>query len=131
MSFPHPTGCLKEPIAEAPQEPGDIAYHMQYQRASSDFPYEHKFVAVHDIKMAYVDEGEGNPIVFVHGAPESAYIWRNIMPFVQPYARIVAPELPGHGKSDKPDINYEFADYVKYLDGFIGTYSTLLDLFHF
>lgn len=70
--------------------------------------------------MAYVDEGEGDPIVFVHGAPESAYIWRNIMPFLQPYGRVVAPELPGHGQSDKPDINYEFADYVKYFDSFIA-----------
>lgn len=69
--------------------------------------------------MAYVDEGEGDPIIFIHGAPESAYIWHNILPFLQPYGCIIAPEHIGHGKSDKPDVKYEFADYIKYLDGFI------------
>ena len=49
----------KEPIGSQPLEPGDVAYHLQYQRPSSDFPFERKFVEVHGVKMAYVDEGEG------------------------------------------------------------------------
>ncbi len=113
-----PLKTLTEPVTASPLEPGDVAYHLQYQRPSSEFPYERKYVEVHGVKMAYVDEGEGEPIVFIHGAPESAYIWRNIMPFLEPYGRVIAPELIGHGKSDKPDVDYKFADYVKYLDGF-------------
>ncbi|MDH3684518.1 MAG: hypothetical protein OEV40_31755, partial [Acidimicrobiia bacterium] len=54
-------------------EPDDAAYAIDAAKPSSDFPYEHKFVQVHDAQIAYVDEGEGDPIVFVHGAPESSY----------------------------------------------------------
>ncbi len=84
-----------------------------------EFPYERKMVDVYGCNMAYVDEGEGDPIVFIHGAPESSYIWRNIMPFLKPYGRIIAPDLPGHGHSDKPDMTIRFPDYVNYVDGFI------------
>lgn len=41
------------------------------------------------------------------------------MPFVQPYGRVIALDHIGHGKSDKPDVEYKFADYVKYMDGFL------------
>lgn len=43
--------------------------------------------------MAYVELGEGRPIVFLHGNPASSYIWRNIMPIVAPYGRCIAPDL--------------------------------------
>jgi len=99
-------------------EPDDAAYQLASQRPSSDFPYEHKFVDVDGVSIAYVDEGEGDPIVFLHGAPESSYIWRNVMPYLQPYGRIVAPDLIGHGLSAKPDVDYKMEDYVKSVDGF-------------
>lgn len=108
----------KQFIRHTDMEPGDLAYEYQARRPNSDFTYKHKFVDVEGVKIAYVDEGEGNPIVFIHGAPESSYIWRNIMPRMQAYGRVVAPDLIGHGLSDKPDVKYEFPDYVKYLDGF-------------
>jgi len=85
----------------------------------ADFRYEYKYVDVEGCKIAYVDKGEGDPIVFLHGAPESAYVWRNVMPYLESYGRIIAPELPGHGRSGKPDIEYTFSDYVKYVDGFM------------
>ena len=103
-------------VRHTEMEPDDIAYLLEAKRPSSDFPYEHKFIDVLDVKMAYIDEGEGDPIVFIHGAPESAYIWRNLMPFLEPYGRVIAPELIGHGLSDKPDVDYTMEDYVKYLD---------------
>jgi len=108
----------KEFVQHTVMEPSDLAYEFQARRPRSDFPYQHKFVDVEGVNIAYVDEGEGDPIVFIHGAPESSYIWRNIMPRLAPYGRIVAPDLIGHGLSDKPDVEYKFADYIKYLDGF-------------
>ncbi|MGI0044597.1 MAG: haloalkane dehalogenase, partial [Nitrososphaeraceae archaeon] len=67
----------------------------------------------------YIDEGEGDPILFIHGNPTSSYLWRNIIPYVEPYGRAIAVDLIGMGKSDKPDIDYRFVDHAKYLEGFI------------
>ena len=71
--------------------------------------------------MHYVDEGEGDPILFLHGNPTSMYLWRNIMPFVEAQGRVLAVDLIGFGKSDKPDIDYIFQDHARYIDGFIKT----------
>jgi haloalkane dehalogenase len=77
------------------------------------------FISVHGSKMAYVDEGQGEPIVFLHGNPTSSYLWRNIIPHVAKLGRCVAPDLIGMGKSDKPDIPYRFVDHARYLAGFL------------
>lgn len=86
---------------------------------SADFPFESKYITVHGSKMHYIEEGEGDPILFLHGNPTSAYLWRNIIPHLTSRGRCIAPDLIGMGKSDKPDIGYHFVDHVKYLDGFI------------
>ena len=69
--------------------------------------------------MHYIDEGEGDPILFLHGNPTSSYLRRNIIPYLTPMARAIAPDLIGMGRSDKPDIPYRFFDHSKYLEGFI------------
>lgn len=89
------------------------------QPISAEFPFESKYVEVHGSKMHYIDEGEGDPILFLHGNPTSSYLWRNIIPHVTPMARAIAPDLIGMGRSDKPDIPYRFFDHAKYLEGFI------------
>lgn len=86
---------------------------------SSDFPFESRYVEVLGSRMHYVDEGEGKPILFIHGNPTSSYLWRNIIPHLSSTNRCIAPDLIGMGRSDKPDIDYRFFDHVKYLDGFI------------
>ncbi len=53
--------------------------------------------------MAYVEMGEGAPVVFQHGNPTSSYLWRNIMPHVQDLGRCIALDLIGMGDSDKLD----------------------------
>jgi haloalkane dehalogenase len=69
--------------------------------------------------MHYIEEGSGDPILFLHGNPTSCYLWRNIIPHLTAYGRCIAPDLIGMGKSDKPDIEYRFFDHVEYLEGFI------------
>ena len=69
--------------------------------------------------MHYVDVGEGDPILFLHGNPTSSYLWRNVIPHCQPHGRCIAPDLIGMGRSDKPDIAYRFEDHYRYLEGFI------------
>ena len=60
-----------------------------------------KYREVRGRRMAYVDEGEGEAIVFQHGQPTSSYVWRNVMPHLQGLGRLVACDLIGMGESDK------------------------------
>jgi haloalkane dehalogenase len=89
------------------------------QDISAEFPFQSKYVEVHGSNIHYVDQGSGDPILFLHGQPTSSYLWRNIMPHVTSLGRCIAPDLIGFGKSDKPDVEYRFFDHVKYVEGFI------------
>lgn len=91
----------------------------QGSEISSDFPFKSKYVDVHGSKMHYVEQGQGDPILFMHGIPTSSYLWRNIIPYLSPYGRCIAVDLIGLGKSDKPDISYRVFDHIKYIEGFI------------
>ena len=62
-----------------------------------------QFVEVNGKRMAYVEMGEGDPIVFQHGNPTSSYLWRNIMPALASRGRCIAVDLIGMGDSDKLD----------------------------
>ena len=80
-----------------------------------------KYVKVDDIKLAYVESGEGHPIVMLHGNPTSSYLWRNIAPALSNVGRIIIPDLVGHGDSDKLPVSlgadrYNFEVTFKYLD---------------
>jgi len=86
---------------------------------SADFPFESHYVEVLGSRMHYVDEGAGEPILFIHGNPTSSYLWRNIIPYVSDDHRAIAVDLIGMGKSDKPDIAYTFQDHSRYVNAFI------------
>ncbi len=86
---------------------------------SAEFPFESKYLEVKGSKIHYIEEGEGDPILFLHGNPMSNYLWRNIIPHMTSQGRCIAPDLIGMGKSDKPDINYGFHDSFEYLEAFI------------
>ncbi|MCM3748889.1 haloalkane dehalogenase [Paenibacillus pasadenensis] len=84
------------------------------------FPFEKKRANIFGLEMAYVDEGSGDPIVFLHGNPASSYLWRNIIPYAQQFGRIIVPDLIGMGDSAKlpeqgPDA-YSFFQHRHYLD---------------
>lgn len=86
---------------------------------SPDFPYESHYVDVLDSRIHYVDEGEGKPVLFIHGNPTSSYLWRNVIPHVAGNYRAIAIDLIGMGKSGKPDIAYTYLDHRRYLNAFI------------
>jgi haloalkane dehalogenase len=86
---------------------------------SAAFPFQSKFIEIKKYKLHYVDEGNGDPILFLHGIPTSCYIWRNIIPFLSTYGRCIAPDLIGMGKSDKPNIQYNVFDHIDYIEAFI------------
>ena len=94
---------------------------MKTQAISADFPYTSHYAEVQGSQIHYVEEGSGDPILFLHGNPTSSYLWRNIIPHVQSHARCIAMDLIGMGKSDKPDIDYSFFEHAQYVEGFIET----------
>ena len=83
-------------------------------------PYESKFVEVEGSRIHYVEEGSGDPILFIHGNPTSSYLWRNVMPHLTSDARCLALDLIGMGRSDKPALDYRLVDHARYVDGFIA-----------
>jgi haloalkane dehalogenase len=86
---------------------------------TTQMKYKKQFATIRGLKMAYVDEGEGDPIVFLHGNPTSSYLWRNVMPHLEGKGRLIAPDLIGMGDSEKihdsgPD-SYTFQDHRAFL----------------
>jgi haloalkane dehalogenase len=78
-----------------------------------------KYRKVSSKRMAFIDEGDGDAIVFQHGQPTSSYVWRNVLPHLEGLGRLVACDLIGMGASDKltntgPD-SYSLAEHAKYL----------------
>jgi len=76
-------------------------------------------VPVLDSEMAYVEQGAGDAVVFLHGNPTSSYLWRNVIPHLADGARCIAPDLIGMGDSSKlTGSMYRFVDHRRYLDAF-------------
>jgi len=90
---------------------------MSRAAISANDPYERRRVRVLDTDIAYVDTGSGDPVVFLHGNPTSSYLWRNVIPHVEPVGRCLAPDLVGMGDSGKAPVgSYRFVDHARYLD---------------
>jgi haloalkane dehalogenase len=67
------------------------------------YDFEPHYAQAGDLRLHYVDEGEGNPVWFMHGEPTWSYLWRKVIPPVRDAGfRCIAPDLPGFGRSDKP-----------------------------
>src|SRR6201985_1368616 len=91
--------------------------------SSATFSHDKHRRQVLDRNMAYVEVGSGDPIVLLHGNPTSSYLWRNVLPHLQPLGRCIAPDLIGMGDSDKlPDSDrgsYRFVEHRRYLDALL------------
>lgn len=82
-----------------------------------------KHTEVNGKSMAYVEMGDGDPIVFLHGNPTSSFLWRNIAPQLADMGRCIVPDLIGMGDSEKLDDSrpgrYTFAEHATYLDALL------------
>ena len=91
---------------------------------SETLNYDKKFATVDGRQIAYVETGEGDPIVLLHGNPTSSYLWRNVIPGLENSGRVIAPDLIGQGDSEKlpasegPD-RYGFEVAYHYLEGLL------------
>ena len=90
----------------------------------AEMPYQKQYREALGRKMAYVEVGQGNPIVFLHGNPTSSYLWRNIIPYLANLGRCIAPDLIGMGDSEKlPESgpnSYTFVEHRRYLDALLA-----------
>lgn len=77
-----------------------------------------RWVEVEGMRLHYLEAGAGEPVLLLHGWPTSSFLWRNVMPAIAARNRVIALDLPGFGRSDKPlDASYSFRFYAKVLDG--------------
>ncbi len=77
-------------------------------------------LTVNSLNLHYLEAGEGDPILLLHGFPTSSHLWRNVMPELAETHRVIAIDLPGYGLSDKPlDVTYDFEFYESVIDGFL------------
>ena len=95
---------------------------MSHHPISTEDTSYRKYIPVHGTHMAYVDVGTGDPIVFLHGNPTPSYLWRNIIPYLLPFGRCLAPDYVGMGNSGAaPDGGYRLVDHQRYLDSWFDT----------
>ena len=104
-----------------------------YDRAMiSDTAPRKQTVEVLGKRMAYVETGRGDPVVFLHGNPTSSYLWRNVMPHVAPLGRCIALDLIGMGDSEKLDDpgpgRYRFVEHREFLDGALAALGVSSDV---
>src|SRR6266550_4161623 len=73
-----------------------------------DYPFAPSYREVDGLRVAHIDEGEGAPVIFIHGEPTWSYLWRKVIPPVRDAGfRCVATDLVEFGASDRPtDIDW-------------------------
>jgi haloalkane dehalogenase len=86
---------------------------------SAAFDYPENYVNLYGSRLHYVDVGTGDPFLFLHGNPNSSYCWRNVIPYLEPLGRCIAPDFIGFGKSDHPDIEYRIFDQIRNIEEFV------------
>ncbi len=91
---------------------------MTQESISAQDSHPRRRIAAGGTEISYVDTGDGDPIVFLHGNPTSSYLWRNVIPHLSPVGRCLAPDLMGMGESgSSPNGSYRFTDHSAVLDG--------------
>lgn len=93
---------LREPMTDVVRTPDEALEGLP------DFPFASRYRGVDGLRLAHLDEGEGAPVVFLHGEPTWSFLWRKVIPPVRDAGfRCLAPDLVGFGRSDKPtDIDF-------------------------
>src|SRR3989442_9866467 len=102
---------------------------LQRRKAMSDSAKplgDKKFLEINGRRMAYIEEGEGAPIVFAHGNPTSSYLWRNVMPACGGLGRLIACDMIGMGDSEKlPDSGPDRYTYAEQRNFLFALWKTL------
>ncbi|MDQ2897358.1 MAG: haloalkane dehalogenase [Actinomycetota bacterium] len=90
-----------------------------------DFPFSPRWRQYDGLRLAHLDEGDGAPVLFLHGEPTWSFLWRRVIgPVRDAGFRCLAPDLPGFGRSDKP-IDQDWYSYDRHTDAMAGLLDDL------
>lgn len=81
---------------------------LQHETFGGTYPFAPHYRHVNGFDMHYIDEGNGEPVVLLHGDPTWGYLWRNIVPALAKITRCIVPDHMGMGKSEVPREPYPF-----------------------
>ncbi len=84
-----------------------------------DYSFKEKYIKIDGVKICYTDEGKGLPILFIHGLGGNLLHYKMNIPYFKANHRVIALDLPGYGKSDKPKLDDAIPYYVKLIKKFI------------
>jgi haloalkane dehalogenase len=112
---------LREEMIDAVRTPEETLQGLP------DFPFSPHFRELEGLRLAHLDEGDGPPVIFLHGEPTWSFLWRKVIPAVAEAGfRCIAPDLVGFGRSDKPT-DIAFYSYDRHVE-LAGTLLEDLDL---
>lgn len=95
---------------------------------SMELPFlKHDHVTVRGARIHYVSAGEGEPVLLLHGFPQTWYCWRRVIPVLSKHFRVIVPDLKGYGDSDKPRRSYDLTT----LSNEWGEFMNALDIDRF
>ena len=85
------------------------------------YPYEPHYAEIEGLRLAYIEQGQGDPILMLHGEPTWGYLYRSMVPSLAEMGRVIVPDLIGFGRSDKPihDNAYSYKSHVRWVRKFI------------
>src|SRR5512143_1029697 len=76
---------------------------------------------VQNVEVYLIDQGAGLPTLFLHGYPDSADLWNDVMTWLSPHYRCLAPDLPCCGRSSAPqDFNFSLNHLAEFIDDLVG-----------
>ena len=88
-------------MAQQQQQPTGISFQID------NMTFSHHMASVNGIQLHYVIGGHGDPVVLLHGWPETWYAWHHVMPALAKNYTVIAPDLRGLGDSSKPSTGYD------------------------
>ena len=122
------TGRFSLNVTELPVIPEDRVLRTPEQCFANivDFPYAPRYTTIGGLRIACIDEGprDAAPVLLMHGEPTWSYLYRKMIPpLLAAGHRVVAPDLVGFGRSDKPTrpADYSYAHHVAWMNAWLDT----------
>lgn len=124
LSLVAAAACSSTASPRDPGVPPDAVAFTCPERPDA-FPFADRWVTVTpagrpSLRLRYVETGAGDDVfVLVHGIPASSYLWRNVIPGLAEVGRVVAMDLPGFGRSERPAASLPIDGHADYLAAFL------------
>ena len=99
----------RDPAAAGPIDPAEIRYRPGVRREGA---FRVRYVTIHGYRRAYVRAGSGPALLLIHGIGDSSDTWRPVVEQLAEHYTVIAPDLLGHGRSEKPRADYSVAGYA-------------------